>query len=95
MKTILILCVRSLIAAAILLRVNLFAGDEKEKIVRDTNGKVVAIINQTATGVTVRNASGAVVESREKSGNTLIVRDTAGAVIRKEDQKADKDKARK
>ena len=80
MKTILILCVLCV------LRVSSLAGDEKDKIVRDTNGKVVATINQTATGVTVRNASGAVIESRQRSGNTIIVRDSAGKVIRKEDR---------
>lgn len=80
MKTILILCVLCV------LRVNCFAGDDKEKIVRDTNGKVVATINQTATGVTVRNAAGAVIESRQRSGNTITVRDAAGSVIRKEEK---------
>lgn len=79
MKTpILILC------ALCALRVNSLAGDEK--IVRDTNGKVVSTIDRTATGVTIRDGAGAVTESRQRSGNTVIVRDSAGAVIRTEDK---------
>jgi hypothetical protein len=80
MKTILILSVLCALC------VNLSAGDEKDKIVRDTSGKVVATINQTATGVTVRDSAGAVTESRQRSGNTITVRDSAGAVILTEEK---------
>lgn len=79
MKTpILILCILCV------LRVSLFAGDDK--IVRDPSGNIVARIDRTATGVTVRDVAGNVIESRQRSGNTLTVRDGSGAVIRTEDK---------
>ena len=58
-----------------------------DKVVRDSNGKIIERRSETANGRTVRDANGQVLERREKAAGAVIVRDGNGKIIQRSEDR--------